>query len=101
MTMNVNSVVFGAKLPVSRIKFARDISNRELPVDNYVKEMLADHGAEIERMADYLGRDVVLAQKGNLLLVNSGIKTSAIDMSKMWEGKELINGITNNIKINA
>ena len=91
MNMNVNPVGFGAKLPVSRIKLARDVNNKELPVDNYVREMLAN----------YVGRDVVLAQKGNLLLANSGAKTSVIDMSKMKNGQELINGITNNLKINA
>jgi len=63
--------------------------------------MLANHSAEIEKVADYVGRDVVLAQKGNLLLANSGAKTSVIDMSKMKNGQELINGITNNLKINA
>lgn len=101
MNMNVNPVGFGAKLPVSRIRLARDVNNKELPVDNYVKEMLANHGAEIERIANYFDRDVVLAQKGNLLLANSGAKTSAIDMSKIKNGQELIDGITNNVKINA
>ena len=101
MNMNVNPVGFGAKLPVSRIKLARDVNNKELPVDNYVREMLANHSAEIEKVADYVGRDVVLAQKGNLLLANSGAKTSVIDMSKMKNGQELINGITNHLKINA
>lgn len=101
MNMNVNPVGVGAKLPVSRIKLARDVNNKELPVDNYVREMLANHSAEIEKVADYVGRDVVLAQKGNLLLANSGAKTSVIDMSKMKNGQELINGITNNLKINA
>lgn len=72
--MNVNSVSFGAKMPVSRIKMARNINNSELPVDNYVKEMLEQHGGEIEKLASYLGRDVVLAQRGNLLLANSGAK---------------------------
>ena len=57
MNMNVNPVGFGAKLPVSRIKLARDVNNKELPVDNYVREMLANHSAEIEKVADYVGRD--------------------------------------------
>ena len=99
MNMNVNPVGFGAKLPVSRIKLARDISNKELPVDNYVREMLANYGSEIEKLADFVGRDV--AQRGNLLLANSGAKTSVIDMSKMKNGQELVDGIKNNLKINA
>ena len=101
MNMNVNPVGFGAKLPVSRIKLARDISNKELPVDNYEREMLANYGSEIEKLADFVGRDVVLAQRGNLLLANSGAKTSVIDMSKMKNGQELVDGIKNNLKINA
>ena len=101
MNMNVNPVGFGAKLPVSRIKLARDINNKELPVDDYVREMLAEHAAEIDKVADYLGRDVVLAQRGNLLLANSGAKTSVIDMSKMKNGQELVDGIKNNLKNNA
>ncbi len=101
MNMNVNPVGFGAKIPVSRIKLARDLNNSELPVDNYVREMLKEHGAKIEKVANYVGRDVVLAQKGKLLLANSGPRTSVIDMRKLRNGKELIDGIINNIKINA
>ncbi len=99
--MNINAVSFGAKMPVSRIKMARSINNTELPVNNYVKEMLEQHGGEIEKVANFVGRDVVLAQRGNLLLANSGARTSVIDMSKMKNGKELIDGIINNLKINA
>ena len=101
MNMNVSSVGFGAKFPVSRIKFAKDINNKELPVDNYVKEMLAEHGNEIEKVADFVGRDVVLAQRGKLLLANSGPKTTVIDMREMHNGRDLINGITDNLRINA
>jgi len=99
--MNVNPVGFGAKLPVSRIKMARNSNNVELLVDNYVREMLSEHGAVIEKYASSLGKDVVLAQRGNLLLANSGVRTSAIDMSKMKNGQELIDGIINNLRINA
>ena len=101
MNMNVNPVGFGAKIPVSRIKMAKTVGNTELQVDNYVKEMLEQRGAEIEKLANFVGRDVVLAQRGKLLLVNSGAKTSAIDMSKMKHGDELIEGIKNNIILNA
>ena len=101
MNMSVSPVGFGAKLPVSRIKYATNIHNRELPVDNYVKEMLANYGSEIEKLANYLGKDVVIAQKGNLLLANSGPRTTVIDMRKMEHGRDLINGITHNLKINV
>lgn len=101
MNMNVNPVGFGNKVPVSRIKMARTVGNTELPVDNYVKEMLKKRGPEIEKLANVWGRDVVLAQRGKLLLVNSGAKTSAIDMSKMSHGDELIEGIKTNIILNA
>lgn len=96
-----NCQAFRAKLPLSRIKFARDINNRELPVDTYVKEMLTQYGNEIEKVANHVGRDVVLAQKGKLLLANSGPKTTVIDMREMHNGRDLVNGITNNLKINA
>lgn len=99
--MNVNNTAFGAKLPVSRIKMARTVGNTELPVSNYVKEMLEQHGGEIEKYANFVGRDVVLAQRGSLLLANSGAKTSVIDMGKMENGKELIDGIIENLRINS
>ena len=76
--------------------FAEEVEGK-----NKTKEMNLHKTIEIEKVADYVGRDVVLAQKGNLLLANSGAKTSVIDMSKMKNGQELINGITNNLKINA
>lgn len=99
-SMNINSTSFGAKLPISRIKMARNANNESL-VGSYVKEMLEQHGSKIEKVADHVGRDVVLAQRGDLLLVNSGVKTSAINMKKMEKGEELIDGIINNLKINA
>ena len=101
MNINVNSIGFGSKIPVSRIKFARDINNKEFPIDNYVKEMLSEYGQEIETVAKQVGKDVVLAQKGNLLIANSGVKTSVVDMNKMKSGRDLVNGITHNLKINA
>ncbi len=107
--MNVNNTAFTAKVPVSRIKLARNINNAELPVDNYVIEMLEQHGSKIEKVADYLGRDVVITQrKGkvagkpfNVVYANSGARTTRIDLNAMKDGKELIDGIINNLKINA
>lgn len=101
MNMNINATAFSAKMPVSRIKMARNINNVELPVNNYVREMLDQHGSEIEKVANFVGKDVVLAQRGNLLLANSGARTSFIDMSKMKNGQELIDMIKNNLTINA
>lgn len=98
--MNINGIGFGAKMPISRIKMAKSVNNTELPVNNYVREMLEQHGAEIEKAASYFDRDVILAQRGNLLLANSGVKTSVIDMSKMKNGMELIEGIKNNLMVN-
>lgn len=98
--MNIDKISFGARMPVSRIKLARNVNNQELPVDNYVKEMLSTHSAELEKVANFFDRDVVLAQRANLLLVNSGAKTSVIDMSKMQNGNELIDGIKTNLAQN-
>ena len=56
MNMNINPVGFGNKLLLSRIKFAKDINNKELPVDNYVREMLIEHGNEIEKLQIFWGK---------------------------------------------
>ncbi len=100
-TMNVNNTAFTAKMQLPRIKMARNINNVELPVDNYVKEMLEQHGAKIEKAAEFVGKDVVLAQRGKTLLVNSGAKTTAIDMREMNKGEDLVTGIIHNLHINA
>ncbi len=105
----INNTNFGAKMPVSRIKLAKDINNKELPVDNYVTEMLSQHGKRIEDVANLLGRDVVITQrKGrvagkpyNVVYANSGIITTRIDLNAMKNGKELIDGIISNLNSNA
>ena len=80
---------------------ARDLNNKEVPINDYVREMLTVYGDKIENVANFLNKDVVLAQKGNLILANSGSKTSVTDLSKIEKGEDLINGIINNLKINA
>ena len=96
--MNVNPVGFGAKLPVSRIKY---IETAKAPVDDYVKMMVNDNRQILEQMANVVDKDVLLSQRNKLLLVNSGARTSVIDMNKMKHGDELIDGIKNNINLNA
>ena len=95
--MNINSVSFQGQVPISRIKLARNLNNKELPVNDYVRDMLATHNEELEKVANFFDRDVVIAQKANLLLINSGVKTSVLDMSKMKHGSEVVTAIKMNI----
>jgi hypothetical protein len=92
---------FGAKMPVQRIRFARDIHNEELPVDNYVREMIAEHKDSIAAIADLYDRNVTIAQRNSEVLANSGTITSVIDTKKMNLGKDLIDCIINNIRENG
>lgn len=97
----INNVNFGMKAPVSRIKIVKAFDKTGLPADNeYLKQMVESNGREIEQLANFVGRDVILAQRGNLVLVNSGLKTDAIDLNRMNNGKELIEEIKSNLKKN-
>ena len=63
--------------------------------------MVNDNRQILEQMANVVDKDVLLSQRNKLLLVNSGARTSVIDMNKMKHGDELIDGIKNNINLNA
>lgn len=95
------NVSFGAKIPQSRIQLARDINNTELPVGEYLKERLPEIKPALEKVAELYKANVTLAQKGDLLMVNSGPITSYVDMANMKKGSELYDGIVNNIKANS
>jgi hypothetical protein len=95
---NVN---FAAKMPLQRIRFARDIHNQELPVDDYVRKMIADNKDSINSVADLYDRNVTIAQRNSEVIANSGTITSVIDTKKMDHGKELIDCIINNIRKNG
>lgn len=76
MNMNVNSIGFGAKVPNSRIKVVGEI-------DGYVDEMLNRGAREINNIANAHGKDVMIAQRGDSLMVNSGAVTSMFNMKEM------------------
>ncbi|MCM1004407.1 MAG: hypothetical protein NC408_08710 [Candidatus Gastranaerophilales bacterium] len=90
----MNSIGFGAKMPVSRIKVMGE-------VDGYVDEMLNKGAREINNIANAHGKDVVIAQRGDSLMVNAGSVTSMFNMKEMESGKDFFTNIINNIRANS
>ncbi len=106
MNMNVSGVGFGAKMPVSRVRI---LKSKEPGAENYIAELMEQKGSEVYTLADRLKKNVVLNRvvgmfgKENVdaLYVNSGANTSRIDLKAVKNGDEVIEGIKNNLILNA
>ena len=82
-------------LPESKVKIVGK-------VDGYVEQMLRESSLDFDVLAEaYKVKDVKIAQKDNLLLVNSGVKTTFFNLNKMKHGSELDDNIVNNIRENG
>lgn len=110
MNMNVNSVGFGAKFPTSRINILK--SNKP-GAENYLKELIEDKGANVTKMAHDLNKDVTLyrfvgdvpSQQGmrnvDAVLINSGYKTTRVDLKTAKNGDEVIEAIGKNLRMDV
>lgn len=94
MNMNVNGIGFGAKIPTSRIKIVGE-------VDGYVDEIISRNAREIHNIADAHGKDVLIAQRGDSLMVNSGAVTSMFNMKEMDNDRDFFKNIIDNIRANS
>ena len=98
--MNINAInnqLFQGKMPkepLSRIKIIGD-------VNGYIEQRIADGSNLIGNTAKLYNKEVKLAQKGDLLLINSGTKTTAFNWKQIENPKELYDSIINNIRENG
>lgn len=93
----INNMSFGANLPI-RTKILKTVDKNGAKVNtDYLKQMLEDNRDELNNLIRYVDKNLILAQRGNTVLVNSGVKTDAIELGKMKNGRELIDGIRNNL----
>ena len=95
---SINATSFGGAekfLPNQRLKVVGK-------VDSYVDQMLREGFGEIESLAEvYRVNAVKIAQKGDSLLINSGVKTTIFNMNKMKHGDEFYDKIVGNIRENG
>jgi hypothetical protein len=96
---NVN--LAARKMPIQRIKFAKDIHNQELPVDGYVREEIAKHKGVINSVAELYDRAVTIAQRNDSIFVNSGTITSVIDKKDITGRNDFLHCIIDNIRANG
>ena len=82
-------------LPESKVKIVGK-------VDGYVDQMLKDSLSDFECLAEaYKIKTLKIAQKDSLLLINSGVKTTFLDLKKMKQGTDFDDSIVNNIRENG
>lgn len=94
MNMNISANSFGANLTASRIKVVGK-------VDGYVEEMLNRGNQIINDAANLHKRDVTIAQRGDVLMVNSGVITSMFNMKDMKSGRDFFLNTISNIRANS
>ena len=70
------------------------------PVSSYTRQYVKKHAAHIVDLEKTFGREIKIAERGNQILVNSGVKTSALDINKITSQSDLLSHIENNCGAN-
>lgn len=99
--MNINPVCNDRKCLNTFKAGYKSRINVKNEVDDYVQSMLDTYNEKIEKQAQEYRRNVKVAQKGDTLLVNSGIVTSNLNLKKMSKANEFYRCIVENIRTNS
>lgn len=75
------NITFEAAKP--RVNWARNINNTEYPVSEKLKAKIASAKDALEILAKEEKTNITIAQKGDLLLINSRATTSVVDHTKL------------------
>lgn len=89
------NITFEAAKP--RVNWARNINNIEYTVDKTLKNKIETIKPELEAEAKKRKTNITLAQKEELLLVNSGAITTTIEEVKSKSSHDLYNSILDNV----
>ena len=84
---------------VTPVKMAVEKFNIVGELDGYASEMIRELAPKIYKLTDY--NPITIAQKGDLLLVNSGARTGYVNLKKMESPREIMNTIVENVHANA
>ena len=91
----INGIGFMSKAPITRIK---QVGN----LDGYSTEMLNRCYGEVESFARNYGKQVMISQKKDSILVNSGPITSTFNIHKLENpDRDFGQNIINNIRANT
>jgi hypothetical protein len=85
--------------PLNPVKMAVDRFNIVGKLDDYASEMIRELAPSIYKLTDY--NPITIAQKGDLLMVNSGVKTSVLNLKQMESHNDIMKMITKNVHENA
>ena len=86
------------KMKIPPVKMAAEKLNIVGQLDGYASEMVRILTPIIYDLSYY--NPVKIAQKGDLLLINSGAKTSALNLKKMKDSREIITTFRENSDMN-
>lgn len=96
--MNINNAMFCAAKP--RVNWARNINNREYPVNTELKNKINSVKSKLEAEAKKVNANVTLAQRGDSLFINSGALTTRIENTSEKTSDSLRQAILDNIGMN-
>lgn len=86
-------------MKVAPVKMFTERLNIVGELDGYASEMIRELAPKIYKWTDY--NPITLAQKGDLLLVNSGAKTSFLNLKKIEKPSEIEETIWKNVRENS
>ena len=70
------------------------------PVSSYTNQYVRKYASSIAGMEKMYGREIKIAERGNQILVNSGVKTSVLDINKITSPNDLLALVQNNCAAN-
>ena len=83
--------IYPVKTAVDRFQIVGELGG-------YMEEMMKDLAPEICRLTSYA--PIKIAQKGDMLLCNSGAYTTFLNLKKMESSREIMNMIVENVHKN-
>lgn len=70
------------------------------PVSSYTRQYVRKHANHLVDLEKNFGREIKIAERGNQILVNSGVKTSVLDINEIKTPTDLLWHIDNNCGAN-
>ena len=86
-------------MKIAPVKMITERFNIVGELDGYASEMIKDLAPKIYKWSEY--NPITVAQKGDLLLVNSGAKTSFLNLKNMEKPSDIEETIWKNVRQNS
>ena len=86
-------------MKITPLQMATERFNIVGELNGYASEMIRELSPKIYKLTEY--NPITIAQKGDLLMCNSGARTSVLNLKEMEKASEIMDMIVENVHKNA